>query len=234
MELFRKKARLVVPFKKVRTREEVDFQWTRTVVSAGVPMSFFDNEEVLKVVLMTTECTENYVRTKPGGVKETTLSHRTIFTTKLIPKLDKFIDNKNMGKIREMTQDLTSEVFNDGWTDVNHHPIVNIIMGVRSLHTLRASIDTMGEEKTMDFITDLILEHIKEIGVGRVFVVCMDGTCKGAFVLIQKGLDPLKEEKQARSGTCRAPRARSHQSEVGTVSTTLRDRSAPVGHRDDG
>ena len=45
-------------------------------------------------------------------------------------------------------------------------------MGVRSLHTLRASIDTMGEEKTMDFITVLILEHIKEIGVGRVFVVC--------------------------------------------------------------
>ena len=38
----------------------------------------------------------------------------------------------------------------------------------------------------MDFITALILEHIKEIGVGRVFVVCMDGTCKGAFVLIQK------------------------------------------------
>ena len=38
----------------------------------------------------------------------------------------------------------------------------------------------------MDFIDDLILEHIKEIGVGRVFVVCMDGACKGDFVLIQK------------------------------------------------
>ena len=75
----------------------------------------------------------------------------------------------------------------------------------------------------MDFIDALILEHIKEIGVGRVFVVCMDG---------DRGLDPLKEEKQARSGTCRSPRARSHQSEVGTASTALRDRSAPVGHRD--
>ena len=122
----------------------------------------------------------------PGGVKETTLPHRTFFTTKLIPKLDKFIDNKNMGKIREMTQELSVTVFSDGWTTVNHHPIVNIIMGVRSLHTLRACIDTMGEEKTMDFITALILEHIKEIGVGRVFVVCMDGSCKGVFVLIQK------------------------------------------------
>ncbi len=40
---------------------------------------------------------------------------------------------------------------------------------IRSLYTLRGSIDTFEEEKTMDFITVLILEHIKEIGVGRVF-----------------------------------------------------------------
>ena len=164
----------------------MDFQWSRAAVSAGLPMSFFDNEEVRKTVLMTVECVENYIRTKPGGVKETTLTHRTFFTTKLIPKLDKFIDNKNMGKIREMTQGLPPTVFIHGWTAVNHHPIVDINMGVRSLHTLRASIDTMGEEKTMDFITVLILEHIKEIGEGRVFVVCMDGACKGSFVLIQK------------------------------------------------
>ena len=38
----------------------------------------------------------------------------------------------------------------------------------------------------MEFIADLILQHIKEIGEGRVFAVCMDGSCKGAFVLIQK------------------------------------------------
>ena len=65
---------------------------------------------------------------------------------------------------------------------MNHHPIVNIIMGVRSLHTLRASIDTMGQEKTMDFIAALILEHIKEIGEDRVFVVCMDGAWQWADI----------------------------------------------------
>ena len=42
VEWFDKKSRLVVPFKKVRTREEVDFQWSRVAVSAGLPMSFFD------------------------------------------------------------------------------------------------------------------------------------------------------------------------------------------------
>jgi hypothetical protein len=167
---FCKKARVsnARPFKIVRTRDEVDMQWARAAVSAGLPMSFFDNKEVRKAVRMTAECGENYIRTKPGGVKDTTLPHRTYFTTKLIPKLDKFIDGKNMGKMREMAEELAAAVFSDGWTAVNHHPIVNIIMGVRSLHTLRASIDTMGEEKTMDFIAALIVQHIKEIGEGRV------------------------------------------------------------------
>jgi len=44
------------PFIIVRTREEVDMQWTRTVVSVGLPMSFFDNKMVRKVVRMTVEC----------------------------------------------------------------------------------------------------------------------------------------------------------------------------------
>ncbi len=38
----------------------------------------------------------------------------------------------------------------------------------------------------MDFIAVRIVEDIKQIGEDGVFVVCMDGTCKVAFVLIQK------------------------------------------------
>jgi hypothetical protein len=96
------------PFQTVRKREEVDMQWTKAVVSAGLQMSFIDNPEVRKVVLMTEECGQNYIRTKPGGVKEPTLSHHTFFTTNLIPKLDKLIDDKNMTKMREMTRDLAA------------------------------------------------------------------------------------------------------------------------------
>jgi hypothetical protein len=36
------------PFQTVRKREEVDMQWARDVVSAGLPMSFFDNPKVHK------------------------------------------------------------------------------------------------------------------------------------------------------------------------------------------
>ena len=98
-------------------------------------MRFFDSKEVRTTVLFTTECRINYIGTKPGGVKEPTLSHRTYFTTKLIPTLDKLIDNQNMGKMRSMVQDLAETVFSDGWTVVDHHPIVNVIM-VSLLYTL--------------------------------------------------------------------------------------------------
>jgi hypothetical protein len=103
VENFCKKARVSNdgPFKIVRTRDKVDIQWVRAAVSAGLPTSFFDNKVVRKAVHMTTECEENYIRTNPGGVKEITIPHHTYFITKLIPKLDKFIDRKNMGNETE-------------------------------------------------------------------------------------------------------------------------------------
>ena len=52
------------PFSIVRTREEVDMQWARASVSAGLPMSFFDNKEVRKAVLMTAECGQSYIRSQ--------------------------------------------------------------------------------------------------------------------------------------------------------------------------
>ena len=57
----------------------------------------------------------------------------------------------------------------------------------------------------MDFITALIVEHIKEIGEGKIFVVCMDGVSKGTFV------DPLEEKKQSRSEPCPVSRVYEHQ-----------------------
>jgi hypothetical protein len=115
--------------------------WARSVVSTGLPMSFFDNKEVRKAVRMTAECGENYIRTKPGGVMETTLPHYTYFTTKLIPKLNKFIDGKNMVKMREMTEELVAAVFSNGWTTVNHHPIVSPLF--RGQHCLSVPVPVL-------------------------------------------------------------------------------------------
>ena len=56
---------------------------------------------------------------------------------------------------------------------------------MRHLYTLRAAIDTMGEEKSMDYVADLMVEHIKTVGLGRVIGVSMDSACKRAFAKIR-------------------------------------------------
>ena len=43
-------------------------------------------------------------------------------------------------------------------------------------------------------------------------------SCSASACLVDRGLDPLKKEKQARSVACRTSRAHSHQFEVGTTS----------------
>ncbi len=52
--------------------------------------------------------------------------------------------------------------------------------------------------------------------------------------MFNRGLDPLKEEKQVRSRDCRESREDWHQSVVGTTSGVLWVRSSRVGHWDDG
>jgi hypothetical protein len=169
------------PFKPPVTLQEMNNQWTRALVSAGLPLRFFDNKEVRKAVLMTAQCGPNCISTSPGGKKTTSLPHRTYVTTRLIPTLDKTLDDKNMAKMAKMLEDLGGMILSDGWQSTSHHPIVNVILGARSFFSLRAAVDTMGEDKTMDFIADLIVQHIREIGPEKIVAVCMDGACKGAF-----------------------------------------------------
>jgi hypothetical protein len=169
------------PFKPPVTLQEMNNQWTRALVSAGLPLRFFDNKEVRKAVLMTAQCGPNCISTSPGGKKTTSLPHRTYVTTRLIPALDKTLDDKNMAKMAKMLEDLGGMILSDGWQSTSHHPIVNVILGARSFFSLRAAVDTMGEDKTMDFIADLIVQHIREIGPEKIVAVCMDGACKGAF-----------------------------------------------------
>ena len=53
-------------FKTVRKREEVDMQWVRTVVTVVIPMIFFDNVEVRKVVFIILNL-HNRRRRSPGA-----------------------------------------------------------------------------------------------------------------------------------------------------------------------
>ena len=99
---------------------------TKRSLESGAPDDAIIVDNFCKKARVSNDRQFKIVRTRDevaGGVKEITLPHRTYFITKLIPKLDKFIDLKNMGNVREMTEEMTVAFCSDGWTAVNQ--IVN-------------------------------------------------------------------------------------------------------------
>ena len=73
----------------------------------------------------------------------------------------------------------------DGWQSTSNKPVINVILGVDGMLTLRLAADCSGEDKTMPFICGLLCKVIDELGPENIFSVVMDGACKGAFPLIR-------------------------------------------------
>ncbi len=73
----------------------------------------------------------------------------------------------------------------DGWQSTTSRPIINVILGVDGILTLRHATDYSGKDKTMEFICDLLCQVIEDLGPSNIFAMVMDGTCKGAFPLIR-------------------------------------------------
>jgi hypothetical protein len=73
----------------------------------------------------------------------------------------------------------------DGCQSTSNKPVINVILGVDGMLTLRLASDCSGEDKTMPFICGLLCKVIDELGPENIFSVVMDGACKGAFPLIR-------------------------------------------------
>ena len=73
----------------------------------------------------------------------------------------------------------------DGWQSTTNKPVINVILGVDGMLSLRLAADCSGQDKTMSFICDLLCNVIEQLGPDNIFSVVMDGACKGAFPLIR-------------------------------------------------
>jgi hypothetical protein len=167
------------------TRDQLNEQWARAIVSCGLAISSVDNEEFRKAVLFSSLCGQQAVSLLPGGGRDTTLHHRTMFTTKHIPELDRKLDAAVMARINGLLEKLGGIILSDGWTSTSNRPILNVLLSVLGYSTLRAAIDSSGSAKTMKYIASLLIKYITEVGPEKIFAVCMDGACKGAFPLIR-------------------------------------------------
>lgn len=92
-------------------------------------------------------------------------------------------------QVEEVKKKFTSQgvtLVSDGWTSVQHRPIINFLMITSEGATFLSSIDTSGQEKNATFIAKLLEGHIDEIGHQNIVQIVMDSaaSCVAAGKLV--------------------------------------------------
>ena len=173
------------PVFKRTTNEEMEQAWSEAFIANGLPMKIFDDPHFRKAVMKTASCGEQSITLGKGGKRDTTMPHRTTYSKRILPATDARLDAENMARMRPKYKKVGATLMSDGWVSTSGRPIINIILGVDGLLTLRVAVDTSGKDKTMQYIFELLEKVIEDIGPENIFSVVMDGACKGAFPLIR-------------------------------------------------
>ena len=162
--------------------------WSEAIIKNGLSPSLVDDPLFRKALVTTARMGQSAVCMGKGttlGKRDTTLSHRVTFSTKIIPATDKRLDEEGMARLEPRMKKVGGTLMSDGWQSTTNKPVINVILGVDGMLSLRLAADCSGQDKTMSFICDLLCNVIEQLGAGNIFSVVMDGACKGAFPLIR-------------------------------------------------
>ena len=65
-------------------------------------------------------------------------------------------------------------LYSDGWDNIVHCPLMNIMLYCPSRDIFVDSVDTLGNKKTKEYTTEELKRYIKEIGLIQVSQICTD------------------------------------------------------------
>ena len=162
--------------------------WSEAIIKNGLSPSLVDDPLFRKALVTTARMGQSAVCMGKGtalGKRDTTLSHHVTFSTKIIPATDKRLDEEGMARLKPRMKKVGGTLMSDGWQSTTNKPVINVILGVDGMLSLRLAADCSGQDKTMSFICDLLCNVIEQLGSSNIFSVVMDGACKGAFPLIR-------------------------------------------------
>lgn len=164
------------------TPEMVVRQWARVIVKKALPLDLLDEPEFRTALTLTAKC--GALNLLPGGVLQ--VPKRKKLTTKILPALDKELDESIRAKIRGIVEHTGVMLMSDGWTNVQSRPILNVIAACPVGSYFIEALDTSGQTKDAEFISNFMKGHITRFGPEKVVAVCMDGACKSSFPLIEE------------------------------------------------
>ena len=100
-------------------------------------------------------------------------------------------EEEKHAKVIELTGE---QLASDGWTDTAHRPLLNVMLVTPCGATFKTSIDTSGEEKTKEYVAEVIAKIIRdELTAGRIVTcVVLDGGCKVCMRIAWQVCEPAQ------------------------------------------
>lgn len=140
------------------------------IIGDGLKLCIVDSPYFRKAMLCAAQMGPQAVSLMFDGTKDIALPHRTFFRDTVVTRIDSSLEKENKIKIDRHLEICGATVLSDGWQSTSGRPIINLIIEVDGMRMLLKAIDTSGDDKTMQYIADIIMEGIRGIGEGNVSV----------------------------------------------------------------
>ena len=78
-------------------------------------------------------------------------------------------------------------IVSDGWTDPARHPIINFMVSSLNGPVFLKAVDTLGEYKDAQFMGELFIRVVEEVGVDSCVQIITDNApvCKAASMIVE-------------------------------------------------
>ena len=106
--------------------------------------------------------------------------------TTLLVKAKKEVD-KILEPIRATWPSSGVSIVSDGWTDPARHPLINFMVSSQNGPLFLKAVDALGKYKDAQFMGDLFIKTIEEVGVDSCVQIITDNApvCKAAGMIVE-------------------------------------------------
>jgi hypothetical protein len=129
---------------KPPSQAEFEECWSEALIKNGLSPSLVDDPLFRKALVTTARMGQSGVCMGKGtalGKRDTTLPRRDTFSRKIIPATDKRLDEEGMARLKPRMKKVGGTLMSDGWQSTSNKPVINVILGVDGMLTLRLAAD---------------------------------------------------------------------------------------------
>ena len=156
-------------------KQVLDKKWAKFFYEANIPFNVVRHPAFLDAVKSTSESRVVY---KPPAYNA--------IRTKLLKSTKDEVAAMVAEKTRAPIHKYGVTICSDGWDNVTHRPLMNVMLACTSGEVFLGSIDTTGERKDATYVANCMGDYIDAVGAQNVVQVCTDnaGNMKAAGALL--------------------------------------------------